>query len=305
MGLSPGASAAAGAAAQQLLLLRPFADDSSSSGKPEGEEEAAGGGAAEAGGSPADPSALDVDAAEAGGDDVEWEVPLEELSRRQRAWVGAGEPGRYKHFLPRLSRKELGAFGEVAMAEEFDEEAELYPTVPPVPLYDLQTVIPEIAQPQTPLYDRLRALKEGDPDMGPDELAEAAGCATEPPPPPFPGAEQILDWELQLVMVVGVNESHPANAKAKCRLYLRDLQRQCGLTDAALQHIAAVCGPRYNPNDGRLTLVSKRYPHREENRRHIVRIIKALVEEGHRKHPAEQQERRGQEGQAAAAAAAP
>ena len=37
---------------------------------------------------------------------------------------------------------------------------------------------------------------------------------------------------------------HPVNRKAKCTVYLRDLQQQAGLTDEALQLIARVCGPR-------------------------------------------------------------
>ena len=39
-------------------------------------------------------------------------------------------------------------------------------------------------------------------------------------------------------------EPHPLNKKAKCRVYLRDLQQEVGLSDAALQHIALICGPR-------------------------------------------------------------
>lgn len=42
--------------------------------------------------------------------------------------------------------------------------------------------------------------------------------------------------------------------------------------DAALQHIAAVCGPRYNPNKGLLKLTSDRYEHREANRAHIRKV---------------------------------
>ena len=38
------------------------------------------------------------------------------------------------------------------------------------------------------------------------------------------------------------------NRKAKCNVYLRDLQEQTGLTDEALQLIARVCGPRWNSN---------------------------------------------------------
>lgn len=39
--------------------------------------------------------------------------------------------------------------------------------------------------------------------------------------------------------------THPLNRKAKLQVYVRDLQDECGLTDAALQHIALICGPRY------------------------------------------------------------
>ena len=38
------------------------------------------------------------------------------------------------------------------------------------------------------------------------------------------------------------------NRKAKCNVYLRDLQEQTGLTDEALQLIARVCGPRWDYN---------------------------------------------------------
>lgn len=43
---------------------------------------------------------------------------------------------------------------------------------------------------------------------------------------------------------------HPVNRKAKCKVYLRDLQKQTGLTDQALQLVARVCGSRCNLNSG-------------------------------------------------------
>ena len=55
--------------------------------------------------------------------------------------------------------------------------------------------------------------------------------------------------------------------------------------DDALQHIALVAGPRYNPNKGELTLTSRQYPHREANREHIMQMLYDLVDEGHRRHP--------------------
>ncbi len=48
----------------------------------------------------------------------------------------------------------------------------------------------------------------------------------------------------QVLMAGPDNLSHPISKKAKCWLYLRELQEECGLSDAALEHIALVCGPR-------------------------------------------------------------
>ena len=47
-----------------------------------------------------------------------------------------------------------------------------------------------------------------------------------------------------MVMDTSGSWDHPANRKAVCRVYLRDLQREMGLSDDALQHVALVCGPR-------------------------------------------------------------
>ena len=49
---------------------------------------------------------------------------------------------------------------------------------------------------------------------------------------------------MQVLQVGPDNLQHPMNRKVRCQVYLRDLQEEAGLTDAALQHIALVCGPR-------------------------------------------------------------
>jgi hypothetical protein len=116
--------------------------------------------------------------------------------------------------------------------------------------------------------------------------------------PAAAGARRIIRWQIRHVFAVGVTEGHPANRKVKAWVHLRELQREYGLTDDALRHIAAICGPRYNPGSGEVKLTADRYPHREANRAHILRIIDDLVAEGHRRHPAPQQQ------QAAAEAAA-
>lgn len=46
---------------------------------------------------------------------------LEGYSRRQRAYLGA-DPDKYKHFKPRLSRRERGSFADASVAAEFEEE---------------------------------------------------------------------------------------------------------------------------------------------------------------------------------------
>ncbi|KAL4426864.1 hypothetical protein ABPG77_006650 [Micractinium sp. CCAP 211/92] len=214
--------------------------------------------------------------------------------------MGLEDPEKYKHFLPRLSRKELGSFADEYAAEEFDVEQELYPEVPEnQPLYNLRDSMPEIYQNKTHLFDRLRRLKQEQyPDMPIEQFAEEVlGIDAPEEQPPRPGARRIIRWEVRHVFAVGTNEAHPANKKVKAWVHLRDLQHEHGLSDAALQHIARVCGPRYNPGTGELKLTSDRYPHREANRAHIRQIIDALVEEGRRKFPAQQQQQ--QQAQAA------
>lgn len=49
-------------------------------------------------------------------------VPPELFTKRQLARMGVEEPEKYKHFLPRLSRKELGSFADEYVDEEFDVE---------------------------------------------------------------------------------------------------------------------------------------------------------------------------------------
>jgi hypothetical protein len=46
---------------------------------------------------------------------------LQSLSPRQRAWARPDPEGN-KHFLPRLSRKEVGSYADPASLEEFEEE---------------------------------------------------------------------------------------------------------------------------------------------------------------------------------------
>ena len=202
-------------------------------------------------------------------------------SKRQAAWLSP-DPEKQKHFLPTLSRKERGSYGSEAAAAQFGAEIDLYPRVPDVPLYNLREVVPEMVQPQSIKFEALKAFRAEHPHATIEELAASIGVALPPPrEPPFPGAEPILQWESRLVLSAAVaGEAHPLNKKAKCKVHLRALQRQCALSDAALQHIAEIAGPRYDRKTGVLTLTSDRYLERELNRDHIVGMLDALVDEG-------------------------
>ena len=202
-------------------------------------------------------------------------------TKRQAKWISP-DPEKQKHFLPKLSRKELGSYNSEAAAAQFGSEVELYPRVPDVPIYNLREVVPEMVQPRSDTYNAFKAAKLANPKADITELAAAIGVVLPPPTQPYAvGAEPILEWEVRLVLTpAAAGEPHPANKKAKCRVHLRALQRQTGLSDAGLIRIAEIAGPRYNEKTGILTLTSEKYSERELNREHIVGMIQALVEEG-------------------------
>jgi hypothetical protein len=202
-------------------------------------------------------------------------------SKRQAAWISP-DPEKQKYFLPRLSRKERGSYSSDLAASQFAAEIDMYPKVPEVPLYNLREVVPEMVQPRSLKFEALKAARSSNPTASLRELAAAAGIPIPPPrAPPAPGAEPILEWDVKLVLVAGAaGEAHPLNKKAKCKVHLRALQRQTGLSDAALEHIAEIAGPRYNEKTGEMTLTSEKYQERELNREHIVQMLTALVDEG-------------------------
>jgi hypothetical protein len=202
-------------------------------------------------------------------------------SKRQAAWISP-DPEKQKHFLPRLSRKERGSYATELASSQFAGELEMYPKVPEVPLYNLREVVPEMVQPRSLKFEALKTARSTNPKASLAELAAIAGIPLPPPrAPPAPGMEPILEWDVKLVLVAGAaGEEHPMNKKAKCKVHLRALQRQTGLSDAALEHIAVIAGPRYNQKTGEMTLTSEKYQERELNREHIVQMLTALVEEG-------------------------
>lgn len=181
----------------------------------------------------------------------------------------------------RLTRAERPQYlGNAEFEQELKESSIL--VEPDIPIYDLREAMKQVGypvEPRVPLFDTLQKMPLDSP-----EIQSLLNMVQEEPP--FPGARRILQWEQRIVFSHGsFAGEHPVNRKAKCNVYLRDLQEQAGLTDEALQLIARVCGPRYNANKGLLTLVSEKYSMREENRRHIMEMLAQLVSEGHQAFP--------------------
>ncbi|KAL0026158.1 hypothetical protein WJX79_006225 [Trebouxia sp. C0005] len=125
---------------------------------------------------------------------------------------------------------------------------------PDIPIYDLREAMKQVGypvEPRVPLFYTLQKMPLDSP-----EIQSLLNMAQEEEPP-FQGARRILQWEQRIVFSHGsFAGEHPVNRKAKCNVYLRDLQEQAGLTDEAVQLIARVCGSRCNANKGLLTLVS-------------------------------------------------
>jgi hypothetical protein len=217
--------------------------------------------------------------------------PYEDLvaagyTKRQAAWISP-DPEKHKHFLQKMSRKERGSYAMDAVREEFLAYLDRIPALPNVPLYNVREVVPEIAQPYSPLLTAMKAAMASNPGMSVLDAAMAVGINLPSPQQQPPSetavdnAEPVLLWESRLVLVqAAVGEEHPANKKAKCSVFLRALGRRHGLSDQGLERIAEICGPRYEPKTGIVTLTSERYLDRESNRRHILGMIDDLVEEG-------------------------
>eukprot|EP00873_Tetraselmis_striata_P009137 jgi/Tetstr1/429401/TSEL_019312.t1 len=148
------------------------------------------------------------------------------------------------------------------------------------PIYDLPTLLGED-------YERdiefAQAVAE-DSRIAPELLKV---FEVQPQAAPYPGARQILRWTQTGVLksVWGNEAAHPLNRKVACRVHMRELQEEAALSNDAVKHIIAVCGPRYTPKTGVLRLTSDRYREREDNRRDIVDTIRALVKEGHARFP--------------------
>lgn len=178
----------------------------------------------------------------------------------------------------RPTRAEKGSYTDNAdLVQEINDIAVRVPEDRPV--YDLRTLAPELYEPKSEELEAM--LAKGEKKF--EEMLSK--CGWDEANMEGVGLRPIFNWLVRMRLDT-TGMPNPVNRKVVCKVYLRELQEQRGLTDAALQHIALVAGPRYNPKTGLLRISSEVYPKREENRIHIMDLINNLVAEGDRVHPA-------------------
>ena len=206
------------------------------------------------------------------------------FTKRQAAWIDP-DPEKHKHFLPKLSRKERGGYGTREGFREFGREIEFFPKVPSnVPLYNLRDAIPEIYEIRSSGFDAMKETLKRNPNASLEDLASVLGVSVSSIPKyGGTGAEPVLEWDLRYVFSPAIaKEEHPANRKARCRIHIRDLQRQTGLSDNALRYIAELSDKRYDEYSGILKLTCDKYMSLDENRREVLNMLKKLIDEGKR-----------------------
>ena len=97
----------------------------------------------------------------------------------------------------------------------------------------------------------------------------------------------ILKWEVHMVHEAAGDNDHPLNRKVTMRVNAKDLQRETGLSEEALQYVKDICGPRYDAKKDEIKIVCTRSRNREHNRQWCLKVLYDLIMEGNREFPGE------------------
>lgn len=97
----------------------------------------------------------------------------------------------------------------------------------------------------------------------------------------------ILKWEVHMVHEAAGENDHPLNRKVTMRVNAKDLQRETGLSEEALQYVKDICGPRYDAKKDEIKIVCTRSRNREHNRQWCLKVLYDLIMEGNREFPGE------------------
>ncbi|QDZ24871.1 hypothetical protein HOP50_15g74140 [Chloropicon primus] len=93
--------------------------------------------------------------------------------------------------------------------------------------------------------------------------------------------DTIFQWEYYLVLhpqAVALPR-HPKNDKVRLTVQLENLRSYYGLSEAQKSHIALICGPRYKSKSDSILLTTQTHQSRADNQRHLMNVVKELVEE--------------------------
>jgi len=99
--------------------------------------------------------------------------------------------------------------------------------------------------------------------------------------------QHILEWEVHMVHEAAGENDHPLNRKVSMRVRVKELQRETGLSDEAVEYVKEICGPRYNPKRNEIKITCARSRNREHNRQWCLTALYELIMEGNREFPSD------------------
>ncbi|KAK3280049.1 hypothetical protein CYMTET_12097 [Cymbomonas tetramitiformis] len=156
--------------------------------------------------------------------------------------------------------------------DDMEDEAELWPEAEEI-LGDFED-----------LYNPRPLIEKTFNDTGDDEMDFIFEDESLEEEPPFEGATRVLNWEMHMVLQPGEDQEHPLHRKVKMWFDVAEMQMNLGATDACMDRVIALVGPRHTTKHGgekgRVTLTCEKFNDREDNRREVMQILHDLIDEG-------------------------
>jgi small subunit ribosomal protein S35 len=76
-----------------------------------------------------------------------------------------------------------------------------------------------------------------------------------------------------------LGEAHPLDKKSVLTVNIDDLCRVAQLNEVHRHKLLLLCGTRYNPQTGIITMASEQFPHRAQNKRYLSDLLDKLIAE--------------------------
>eukprot|EP00854_Cymbomonas_tetramitiformis_P014347 gene14347-16965_t len=116
--------------------------------------------------------------------------------------------------------------------DDMEDEAELWPEAEEI-LGDFED-----------LYNPRPLIEKTFNDTGDDEMDFIFEDESLEEEPPFEGATRVLNWEMHMVLQPGEDQEHPLHRKVKMWFDVAEMQMNLGATDACMDRVIALVGPR-------------------------------------------------------------